>query len=108
MFKTKVTHDFGDRNVCIIGLGYVGLTLAVSMAEVGFKVWGVEKLKDVVTQLSEEEFVFISTLFRSSLLSLCTFSSRILVFFRKCGELVGFCSYFWLLLKKSHRQSSFR
>ena len=32
-----------DQNVCIIGMGYVGLTLAAVMAEAGFNVWGVEK-----------------------------------------------------------------
>jgi nucleotide sugar dehydrogenase len=31
-----------DTNVCIIGLGYVGLTLAVAMADVGYRVHGVE------------------------------------------------------------------
>jgi UDP-N-acetyl-D-mannosaminuronic acid dehydrogenase len=31
-----------DRTVCIIGLGYVGLTLAIIMAEAGYTVWGVE------------------------------------------------------------------
>lgn len=31
-----------DRNVCVMGLGYVGLTLAVAMADVGFNVHGVE------------------------------------------------------------------
>ncbi len=34
--------SFGDRSICIIGLGYVGLTLAVAMAEAGFRVHGVE------------------------------------------------------------------
>src|SRR4051812_32707714 len=34
-------HD-PDRTVSIIGLGYVGLTLAVIMAEAGFRVRGVE------------------------------------------------------------------
>lgn len=35
------------ENVCIIGLGYVGLTLAVAMANAGHKVFGVEKSKHV-------------------------------------------------------------
>lgn len=37
--------------VCIIGLGYVGLTLAVTMASLGFHVVGVEKNKDAVKKL---------------------------------------------------------
>lgn len=36
-----------DSNVCIIGLGYVGLTLAVVMADVGFQVHGVEINDDI-------------------------------------------------------------
>jgi UDP-N-acetyl-D-mannosaminuronic acid dehydrogenase len=31
-----------DHHVCIVGLGYVGLTLAVAMADAGFRVHGVE------------------------------------------------------------------
>lgn len=35
-------------DVAVVGLGYVGLTLAVALADTGFKVLGVEKRKDVV------------------------------------------------------------
>ncbi len=38
-------------NVCIIGLGYVGLTLALSMADSGIKVHGVDSKKDTVNSL---------------------------------------------------------
>lgn len=48
---TRVPADFSDRTVCIIGLGYVGLTLAVAMAEVGFRVVGVERRPEVVVDL---------------------------------------------------------
>lgn len=37
----------GDR-VAVIGLGYVGLTLATALADVGYKVVGVEKRSEVV------------------------------------------------------------
>ena len=37
-----------DFDVVIIGLGYVGLTLAVSFANAGLKILGVEKRKEVV------------------------------------------------------------
>ncbi len=40
-----------DRNVCVMGLGYVGLTLAVAMADVGFNVHGVEIRANVVRDL---------------------------------------------------------
>lgn len=32
-----------NKRICIVGLGHVGLTLAVTMAEKGFNVYGVEK-----------------------------------------------------------------
>ncbi len=48
---SQLPDSHTDKNVCIIGLGYVGLTLAVTMAEVGFHVIGVEKRKDVVELL---------------------------------------------------------
>ncbi|ESQ91127.1 nucleotide sugar dehydrogenase [Asticcacaulis benevestitus] len=38
----RVANTYPDRHVCVIGLGYVGLTLAVALAEVGFQVHGVE------------------------------------------------------------------
>lgn len=40
-------EGFRDRKVCVLGLGYVGLTLAVVMADVGFHVLGVE-IRDTV------------------------------------------------------------
>ncbi len=45
----KVSPAFPDRSVCMIGMGYVGLTLAVAMAEVGFRVHGVETNPDTVS-----------------------------------------------------------
>jgi nucleotide sugar dehydrogenase len=36
-------QNFSDSNVCVIGLGYVGLTLSVAMADAGFRVHGVER-----------------------------------------------------------------
>jgi UDP-N-acetyl-D-mannosaminuronic acid dehydrogenase len=44
-----------DRNVCIMGLGYVGLTLAVVMADVGFRIHGVEVRESVVASLLKAE-----------------------------------------------------
>lgn len=44
----KVAAAFPDRSVCMIGMGYVGLTLAVAMADVGFRVHGVEVNQDTV------------------------------------------------------------
>jgi UDP-N-acetyl-D-mannosaminuronic acid dehydrogenase len=44
-----------DGAVCVLGLGYVGLTLAVAMADAGFKVLGVEIRKQVLEMLSGGE-----------------------------------------------------
>lgn len=46
-------QEHRDGHVCIIGLGYVGLTLAVAMADVGFRVTGVEKSPEVLRHLRE-------------------------------------------------------
>lgn len=45
-------RNYADRTVCVIGLGYVGLTLAVVMAEAGFDVIGVERNPDVVASIN--------------------------------------------------------
>lgn len=45
--------DFPDRRVCVLGLGYVGLTLATVMASVGFEIDGVEVRPDVVEALRQ-------------------------------------------------------
>ena len=45
-------ENYKDQKVCIIGLGYVGLTLALSMAEVGFVVQGVEVRDEVIDSLN--------------------------------------------------------
>lgn len=48
-----VPETYADRNVCILGLGYVGLTLAAAMADVGFRVHGVEIRESVVEMLRD-------------------------------------------------------
>ena len=45
--ENNVAADIAD-NVAVIGLGYVGLTLATVMADAGFKVIGVEKRNELV------------------------------------------------------------
>ena len=40
-----------DRRVCVIGLGFVGLTLACALGRVGYTVYGVERRADVVESL---------------------------------------------------------
>jgi UDP-N-acetyl-D-mannosaminuronic acid dehydrogenase len=46
-------ENFSDTRVCIIGLGYVGLTLAVALLDAGFVVNGVEKDKRILDTLSK-------------------------------------------------------
>ncbi len=50
-----LTDDFRDRSVCVVGLGYVGLTLAVAMADAGFSVTGAEIREDVLAMLARGE-----------------------------------------------------
>ncbi len=38
----NLPDSYKDCNVCVMGLGYVGLTLAVTLADIGFNVTGVE------------------------------------------------------------------
>jgi len=44
--------SFPDQNICVLGLGYVGLTLAVAMADAGFQVHGVEVRGEVLDKLA--------------------------------------------------------
>ncbi|MGQ0510701.1 MAG: nucleotide sugar dehydrogenase [Betaproteobacteria bacterium] len=44
-----------DHSVCVLGLGYVGLTLAVAMADAGFDVLGIEIRQAVLDQLGRGE-----------------------------------------------------
>jgi len=44
---------YRDHSVCIIGLGYVGLTLATVMAGIGFCVLGVEMRDDVLEKIKK-------------------------------------------------------
>lgn len=50
---TQFRGNFRDCEICIIGLGYVGLTLATVMAGSGFHVTGIEIRPDVLELLRE-------------------------------------------------------
>lgn len=41
--------------ICVMGMGYVGLTLSVVLAEVGYDVWGIEIDKGIVKKLNKGE-----------------------------------------------------
>ena len=49
-----------EIQVCIIGLGYVGLTLAISLARKGVMVFGVEQNKSIIKQLKKIKFIFMN------------------------------------------------
>ena len=57
----NVPQDYIDANVCIVGLGYVGLTLAVGMAEVGYNIVGVEKRDDILRSIRHGRAHFSET-----------------------------------------------
>jgi UDP-N-acetyl-D-mannosaminuronic acid dehydrogenase len=47
----NIPEGYSDRQICVMGLGYVGLTMAVVMADIGFEVTGVEISEKVVNDL---------------------------------------------------------
>lgn len=47
-----------DKDICIIGLGFVGLTLAIKMAEKDFNVIGIEKNKEILRYLKKKQSHF--------------------------------------------------
>ena len=49
-----VYSGFQDTRIVVAGLGYVGLTLAVAMSEVGFRVHGVEVRDEVLEKLDKK------------------------------------------------------
>lgn len=53
-----IPMNYRDTNICIVGLGYVGLTLAVAMAAAGFKVHGVEISDEVLGALDKKRAHF--------------------------------------------------
>jgi nucleotide sugar dehydrogenase len=50
---TEHFDNSSDRAVCILGMGYVGLTLAVVMAERGFRVFGAEINPKTLAKISD-------------------------------------------------------
>lgn len=50
--------NMNQEKICVLGLGYVGLTLAVSLANAGFQVHGLEVREEVLEKLSKAEPTF--------------------------------------------------
>ena len=49
----KIDHK--NINVCVMGLGYVGLPLAVEMAHAGFTVVGIDNNAEKIRMLNRQE-----------------------------------------------------
>ena len=47
-----------NNSVCVVGLGYVGLTLSTVMSNKGFKIFGVEKNLDIIKNLKKKKSHF--------------------------------------------------
>lgn len=47
-----------DHKICVIGLGYVGLTLALTFAKLGFRVFGIEKRQEVIDLIKQGQAHF--------------------------------------------------
>ena len=51
--------DIKSKKILILGLGYVGLTLALVLAETGFKVVGYDKNKKLLNKISKKNHHFM-------------------------------------------------
>ncbi len=54
-FEIWRKSEIKTREVCIIGLGYVGLTLAASLSDVGFRIIGVDHNRKILESLKRGE-----------------------------------------------------
>ena len=58
-FKGKEENfNIISKEVTVIGMGYVGLTLSAILAEVGFKVNGID-IRNVINKLNKKLFLFM-------------------------------------------------
>ena len=47
------------NHIAVVGLGYVGLTLSIVLAELGYTVTGIEKTRDIVSKTNNSEPYFL-------------------------------------------------
>ena len=63
-FELWKNTDMKMKEVCIVGLGYVGLTLALVLAGAGFKVVGIDKNEEVISKLKKENHIYTRLVYR--------------------------------------------
>ena len=51
-FELWKSSDLKNKTVCVVGLGFVGLTLAIILADTGFKVIGYDVMQDMVNDIN--------------------------------------------------------
>ena len=52
--SNKIFYEKINNNICILGLGYVGLTLSATLADLGFRVIGVEIREKILQDLKKK------------------------------------------------------
>ena len=66
MIKKKLMNNLFDE-ICVIGLGFVGLTTALSFTNKNFKVIGIDDNKHVLKSLKKSKILFNEPILRSKL-----------------------------------------
>jgi len=54
-----MSNNNGSRNVSVLGIGRVGLPMALIMAEAGYKVFGIDVRDDYIQTISNGKFPFM-------------------------------------------------
>lgn len=54
-------EDIWSKQICIIGMGYVGLTLSIVMADAGLNVWGIDINRSLISMLKKGRSHFHET-----------------------------------------------
>ena len=58
MNKQIKNHLVNQSEICVVGLGFVGLTLGLVLSEAGFKVLGIDKFKTVIDNINNKKTHF--------------------------------------------------
>lgn len=80
-----------NNSACIIGLGFVGLTLSIVMANRGFKIYGVEKNKLILKNLQNKQGHFYEPGLKQNLKKIIT--NKKFYFFKKIPKNKNISTY---------------